>query len=185
MCPNNPQQDGADDFFERFKSGDAAAFKVIYDRYGRQLKMIMNVFVEDRQAAEDIVAHAFEKLFDNRSRINDEKHIYGYLYRTAYNQAIEHFRSKKRQDAMAGELKHLAAHEDIDPVEGEAAWTQLMDKIKLLIGQLPRARQRIFRMRYCDGLDNEVIASTLALSRQTVINQLNLALGFLRSELRK
>jgi RNA polymerase sigma-70 factor (ECF subfamily) len=135
------------------------------------------------EVAEDIVADAFGKLFDNRMKINDAAHIFGYLFVIARNQAIGYRREQKRQREADEAQERLVEKGYIDPIGTETEKEQVMEKINGLIGQLPAARKRIFRMYFFDGLDIRTIANLQNLTETTVRNQKNRALIFLRKAL--
>src|ERR1700691_138641 len=82
--------------FERFRQGDGSAFRILYDRYFPMLFRIILEYVGRQDIAEDIVAIAFIKLYDRRTRIKDADHIYGFLFVVARNEAVGHHRDQKR-----------------------------------------------------------------------------------------
>jgi RNA polymerase sigma-70 factor (ECF subfamily) len=182
MTSKNHQGDDAG-LFMRFHQGDPAAFRIVYERYQSKLRLSIYPFVGQMEVAEDIVADAFLKLFFNRMKVNDAAHIFGYLFIIARNQAIGYKREQKRQRETDDAQELPVEKSCTDPSEAEAEMERVIDKIRGLVGQLPPAMKRIFRMYFYEGMDIRTIAKQLGLTETSVRNQKNLALGKLRKML--
>jgi|SRR5579863_2459409 len=168
------------DLFERFRKGDGAAFKILYDRYFPILFLIIREYVGRQDIAEDIVSNAFIKLYNRRARIREAEHIYGFLFVVARNEAVGHHRDEKRWRGVREVQELLADREYQDPREGEAERDVWLQKIRRLVEELPPARKKIFELHFFDGFSIREIANQLSLTETTVRNQRNRALSFLR-----
>jgi RNA polymerase sigma-70 factor (family 1) len=175
MAVNNLQ-----DLFERFRQGDGDAFKILYDRYFPMLFRVIREYVGRQDIAEDIVANAFVKLYNSRTRIRDTEHIYGFLFVVARNEAVGHHRDQRRWRGAHAAQELLADREYNDPMEAELERDRWMGKISQLIERLPPARRQICELHFFKGLSVREIANQLNLTETTVRNQRNRALSFLR-----
>ncbi len=52
--------------------------------------------------------------------------------------------------------------------------------VDMVVSQMPSQRQKVYRMSREKGLSNQEIAKILGISKKTVENHLNLALGIIR-----
>jgi RNA polymerase sigma-70 factor (family 1) len=163
-----------------FRQGDESALKFIYDRYFRFLCLIVREYVGQQDVAEDIVTNAFIKLHNSRAGIKDGGHVYRFLFVAARNEAVDHYRRKRRHHAAREAYEQLVDKEYLDPREDELEKEQWLLKIQHLIEQLPPARKQIFQLHFFEGHSIREIANHLKLTETTVRNQRNRALIFLR-----
>jgi RNA polymerase sigma-70 factor (family 1) len=180
MDQNNLLPNESAELFNRFQQGDGNAFKLLYDEHFPRLYLIIQMYVGQRELAEDIVTNAFIKLYERRAGIREPGHVYGFLFVVARNEAIQHYRNRRRQRVAQNEQEPLVDREYHDPHEPERERDRWMAKILNLIELLPPARRKIFRLHFFDGLTVREIANQLKLSETTVRNQRSRALVFLR-----
>jgi RNA polymerase sigma-70 factor (family 1) len=159
---------------------DESAFKKLYDLHFPMLFVTIREYVGDHEAAKDIVANAFAKLYQYRARMRNADHVKGFLYLVARNEAADFYRNQQRQRAVAEGWKLLTDKEYRHPLEAELEREEWMLKIRRLVEQLPPARKKIFELNFDQGLSIREIANLLNLTETTVRNQRNRALSFLR-----
>ena len=91
------------------------------------------------------------------------------------NAALNYFRGKR----IMVEISELSILDDTD-VEQEYYCKEKELLIRLVVGQMPAQRRKIFTMSRYQGKTNDEIAESLGVSKHTVENNLSIALKDLR-----
>ncbi|MCX6225396.1 MAG: RNA polymerase sigma-70 factor [Bacteroidia bacterium] len=161
---------------------DIANFEKLFKTHYSRLCSYANLFLNDPDAAEDVVQDLFFKLWKNRDEITINTTIKSYLFRAVRNgcmNVIDHISVR--------EAYKIVNEEDIKDSEGnlidETIVSELEQRIKETIDQLPVVRRKIFIMSRFDGLKYHEIADKLNISVKTVENQMYQALKYLRERL--
>jgi len=164
------------------KNGDAAAFKELYNRYKESIFLMVYRRVQDEEESKDIVQEIFLKLWLGREHLAELDNLDYYLFGTARNRVISHYRKKEVQ--LKGESSLLA---QLDQLESSADEDILMDelntKIQEVIDRLPPTMKVCYHLSRSEGKKIKEIASSLNLSEQTVRNNISEALKRLRLSL--
>ena len=155
--------------------------KLFRSQYSR-LCSYANLFLNDPDAAEDVVQEVFFKLWKNRDEVVITGTVKSYLFRAVRNgcmNVIDHISVR--------EAHKLVNEEDIRESEShlidEAIVSELEQRIRETIDQLPTERRKIFILSRYEGLKYREIADRLNISVKTVENQMYQALQFLRTRL--
>ena len=164
-------------------SDEAEALVVrLFHLEGRSLVRLARIFVDDRDAAEDIVQEAFLRLARHAGRIHDESKAPAYLRSIVLNLARDHNRRgllSLRHHAPAGhnvDVNPRAFDEEL--VRDEA------HRAVLAGGPRPAAPQRdCVTLRYFEELGIEAIAATLDVSPNSVKTHLRRGMATLESTL--
>lgn len=139
-------------------------------------------FLKEQEASEEVVQELFFNLWKKRDSLELTTSLKAYLYRATRNSCLN-------------VLKHITIREDykvhneqqrneLEQEAGESVETkELQAKILEAVAQLPKERQKIFRMSRFEGLKYREIAEELNISVKTVENQMGKALRFLRLQL--
>ncbi len=161
---------------------DVAHFEKLFKMHYSQLCSYANLFLNDPDAAEDVVQDLFFKLWKNRDELTINTNIKSYLFRAVRNgcmNVIDHI--------SVSEAYKIVNEEDMKSSEenlvDEAIVSELEQRIKETIDQLPAERRKIFILSRFDGLKYREIADQLKISLKTVENQMYQALRFLRERL--
>jgi len=164
---------------QAIRQGDAAAFKLLYDRYWQRLYVKACQRVE-KSEAKDIVQEVMTTLWRRRNDVFtfEDGEIGRYLFTAVKYRVISHYaygaaeiRNTELFDLPAAYANPLEAKEFSEFIESE-------------IRQLPPRMQEIFRLSREEELSIGDIARRLNLSEQTVKNQLTEALRRLREAVR-
>jgi RNA polymerase sigma factor (sigma-70 family) len=150
----------------------------LFEREGRSLVRLARLFVDDRNAAEDLVQEAFIRLARSASRIQDERKAPAYLRSIVLNLARDHNRRglvslRHRlplEEERAQEVDELVLHED---------QRQILDALR----ELPHRQRDCLVLRYYQELGIDEIADTLAISRNSVKTHLQRGLAAMESRL--
>lgn len=174
------QQVSDAELLRAIKEGDAAAFRVLYDRYWERLYLKACQRV-DKDEAKDLVQEIMTTVWRRRNEIftQGDGDIARYLFTAVKYRVISHYAYS------AAEIKNGVVFEILD---GEVAANSLEVKelsklIESEVNQLPARMQQIFRMSREEDLSITDIARQLSLSEQTVKNQLTEALKRLRASI--
>ena len=121
------------------------------------------------------------KLWTNKDSIEITTSIQSYLFRSVRNASlnvIKHINVREEYN-----VHHEYEMQNTISSDDEMIVSELEQKIRSAIDQLPIERKKIFIMSRYDGLKYAEIAEKLNLSVSTVENQMVKALRFLREEL--
>ncbi len=144
---------------------------------GRSLVRLARLFVDDRDAAEDIVQEAFLRLTRHSGKIDAIDRAPAYLRSIVLNLARDHNRRglvSLRHYATIGREIDVAAVDDDQLVRSEEH-RRVLDAVR----QLPSRQRDCITLRYFEELSNDRIASTLGLSVNSVKTHLRRAMATL------
>ncbi|MFT3902782.1 MAG: RNA polymerase sigma-70 factor [Niabella sp.] len=167
---------------EILRSGEERNFRVLYERYWKDLYQKAIPRLGNPDDAKDVVQDIFVTLWNNRFSIVVADTIKPYLF-TALKYAI--IKKIERGDAR-GQVYPLNI-ENIQKVtfssEELLHYKQLEKLIDNEVSKLPERMQQVYRLSRNEHLRNSEIANRLNLSEQTVKNILSESLKRLRSKL--
>ncbi len=165
-----------------FAIKDIAEFEKLFKAQYSKLCSYANLFLNDPDAAEDVVQEVFFKLWKSRDEISINTTIKSYLFRAVRNgcmNVIDHISVREAYKVVNVEDIKYSEENPID----ETIVSELEQKIRETIDLLPSERRKIFIMSRFDGLKYREIADRLNISVKTVENQMYQALKFLRERL--
>lgn len=148
---------------------------------GRSLLRLARLYVDDRDAAEDLVQEAFLRLARHAGRIGDVDRAPAYLRSIVLNLARDH----NRRGLVS--LRHFAAagrEVDVTPDEFDRlARTEEHRTVLEAVRSLPRRQRDCITLRYFEELGIEQIAATLDLSPNSVKTHLSRGMATLGDRL--
>lgn len=166
------------------KAGNLKAFDQLYYRYSKRLLNFSLSVVKSKEEAENIVQEVFLTLWMNRGNISSDASVRYYLFTIAYNTAISALRRKAKDAKFLEQLKGL--QELTSEPEGlENEYSDLQEKLSLILDELPARQREIFILHKVNGLKYQEIASKLNISVNTIENHMSRALKTIRSKLGK
>ncbi len=148
----------------------------LYEDHARRLVQLARLFVDHRDAAEDIVQEAFIRLARSLHRINNPDRADAYLRSIVLNLARDH----NRRGLLS--MRHAMRTRDLDP-GGVDETIGIGDHSELLgaLRRLPRRQRDCVALRYLLDLPVAEIATTLDLSQNSVKTHLKRGLANLRT----
>jgi RNA polymerase sigma factor (sigma-70 family) len=150
----------------------------MFDTHSVELVRLARLFVDDRNAAEDLVQEAFIRLARNAHRIQDRAKAPAYLRSIVLNLARDH----NRRGLVS--LRHrLPAAELSGTVEDELVVREDQQRVLLALRSLPRRQRDCLVLRYWLELGIDDIAATLGISRNSVKTHLGRGLDTLEGRL--
>jgi RNA polymerase sigma-70 factor (sigma-E family) len=150
----------------------------LFEREGQSLVRLARIFVDDRNAAEDIVQEAFIRLARAAHRIKDESKAAPYLRSIVLNLA----RDNNRRGLVS--LRHHLPTDDRrasteDEIELREDQQQVIDALR----ELPHRQRNALVLRYYEELGVDDIASAMGISRNSVKTHLRRGLAALEDRL--
>ncbi len=162
-------------------TGDLNTFEMVFRDYYKPLVRYGNTFLKDSDEAEDIVQQVFVSFWEKRAQLDIHTSIRAILYKAVQNACLNKIKHQKVRNSYAEELKATTVYEDSsDPVQV----TELNERIRLAMKNMPEQCGRIFKMSRFEQLRYQEIADQLGLSVKTVENQMGKALKIVREELK-
>lgn len=165
-----------------FRISSKVDFEKIFNDHYSNLCAYANNFLKDVDAAEEVVQEVLFKLWTNRESLVITTSVQSYLFRAVRNASINVIKHVNIRE----DYKVQNEYEMDDSLSGEDEMivSELEQKIRATIDQLPIERKKIFILSRYEGLKYKEIADKLNLSVSTVENQMVKALKFLRTELK-
>ena len=146
----------------------------LFQTEGRSLVRLARLFVDDRDAAEDIVQEAFLRLARHAGRINDVERAPAYLRSIVLNLARDH----NRRGFVS--LRHYAtAGRDVDvgdDVTDQLVRSEEHERVLDAVRRLPGRQRDCITLRYLEEYSIDRIASTLGVSINSVKTHLRRAM---------
>jgi RNA polymerase sigma-70 factor (sigma-E family) len=149
----------------------------LYRQEASSLVRLTRLFVDDRNAAEDLVQEAFIRLARSAHRIEDPAKAPAYLRSIVLNLARDH----NRRGLVS--LRHHLPADDQAAVEDEITLRDDQQRVIDALRELPHRQRDCLVLRYYDELGIDEIANTLGISRNSVKTHLGRGLDALERRL--
>lgn len=153
------------------------ALQNLYISCRGELEAMLFARLRCRETAADISQEAFVRLCraDDLSNVENLK---AYLYRTAMNLLVDHYRSQATHDVTVVEWSddEVSEPKDMRCAETVVFGEQQLDKLIDSLSGLSPLCQRIFYLNRFEGLKHREIAETLNISIRTVEENIKRAL---------
>src|SRR5579864_2571377 len=174
------------------KSGDAAAFEELVNRYERKIfRLTMNI-TRNREDAEDSMQDAFMKAYSHLGGFQEDSRFYTWLVRIAANEAL--MRLRKRRPNQFSLDEPIEGDEDLMPrelqdwgpgPEQRFAQTEMREILSSVIEELEPEYRAVFVLRDIEELSTEDAAVALGISVPAVKSRLLRARLKLREKLNR
>ena len=177
-------EDNYVDLQKRVSEGDTAAFRIIFDSLFSRLKLFAYSFVQNKEAAIEIVDDIFTKLWINRKHINEINNLKVYLY-TAIKNASLNYLSAKAKEIITESYDYINIQlVDNNTPEKLMVTQEFQKKINEAIESLSPRCKLVFKLVREDGLKYAEVANILNLSIKTVDNQMVIAVSKIRESVK-
>ena len=147
----------------------------LFTQYYQILRAYALRYVQNQDAAEDIVQDVFFELWLRRNEIDFDLPMKAYLFKSVLNKSRNYIYDKRVKDKISFDLDN-----DIQFIDD-----YLQSFVVYQEESLPEQCHRIFIMSRSLNLKNKDIALRLGISIKTVEKQITKALSGLRSHLKK
>jgi RNA polymerase sigma-70 factor (ECF subfamily) len=156
---------------EAFRSGDAGALAVLYDRYASAVLAFALRFCDDRALAEDVVHDCFTELIDRIDGFELRGRLTTWFYVVAKRRALRLRDRARRAQGDLGPALNV-------PLRPEPE----LEDLGRLLARLPAGQREVVVLRFLDGFDLEAISEALDIPLGTVKSRLHHALASLRAD---
>ncbi len=149
----------------------------LFQTEGRSLVRLARLFVDDTDAAEDLVQEAFLRLARHAGKIDEIDRAPAYLRSIVLNLARDHNRR-----GLVSLRHHATSGREIDVVDGvgdELVRTEEHRRVIDAVRALPARQRDCITLRYFEEFAIDRIASTLGLSVNSVKTHLRRAMAAL------
>lgn len=150
----------------------------LFAQEGSSLVRLARLFVDDRNAAEDLVQEAFIRLARNVQRIEDRGRAPAYLRSIVLNLARDHNRR-----GLVSLRHHLPLDEVRASTEDEIVLSAERQRILDALRDLPLRQRSCLVLRYYEELGIDDIAEVLGISRNSVKTHLSRGLAAMEARL--
>lgn len=148
---------------------------------GSRLLAFGKYLLRDEEAAKDALQETYMKLWKERMKLAEVSNVTGLAIRVMRNTCIDKQR-KLKPVSMNG-------HNHEEPVDSSSAkqleTQDLIEKIELLIGELPEQQKLVIQLRDVSGFSNAEVAEALKLDVGTVRVALSRARKKIREQMLK
>jgi RNA polymerase sigma factor (sigma-70 family) len=148
-----------------YVSGDAAAFRVIFERYAPLLMRAMLRELYMREEANDLVQQTFLQLHRARADFDGGQKLKPWIFTIAMNLKREYFRRKKRRPERS-----LDAEGTIEPAVAAlgAARVEARRTLARVMVDLPADQREVIELHWFDGLEFSEVAQVVGASVSAV-----------------
>jgi RNA polymerase sigma-70 factor (ECF subfamily) len=178
---------------ERAKSGDAAAFTELVNRYERKIFRLAKHITQNDEDAEDVLQETFLKAYSHLDTFQGQSKFYTWIVRIAVNEALMKLRKRKSSKTVSldeptdtGEetmVREIAVWEESP--EQKYSRDELREILDKAVDSLKPAFRTVFVLRDIEELSTEETASALDISIPAVKSRLLRARLQLREKLTK
>jgi len=144
----------------------------LFEEEGRSLVRLVRLFVDDRNAAEDLVQEGFIRLARSAHRIQDHSKAAAYLRSIVLNLARDHNRR-----GLVSLRHHLPTDDRRASTEDEIVLRDDQRAVIDVLRGLPHRQRVCVVLRYYEELGIDGIAETLGISRNSVKTHLRRGLA--------
>jgi len=166
----------------RYRDGDVAAFRVLYERHNDSLYRYLLRLCKHRDTAEDLYQEVWSKIIKSRQRYRPTAKFTTFLYRVAHNCFIDHIRRNKRHNNEVSIDPDDSASTTGEP---EQVTEQLIAQQRLnrALARLPQEQRNVVLLFLEAGLSLDEIASVTGVKRETAKSRLRYATAKLKAAL--
>jgi RNA polymerase sigma-70 factor (ECF subfamily) len=145
---------------ERFRAGDEAAVKAVYDRFGGPVYALAMRILGEHGLAADATQQTFIKAWRAASTYDPERSFGPWIYAIARRTAIDIYR--KRSRLVVSDQIEVA----VLPPGLETAWEVF--EVRSALDRLPDEERQVIKLSHFDGLTHVEIAAQLDIPVGTV-----------------
>jgi RNA polymerase sigma-70 factor (family 1) len=159
---------------------NADAFRVLYNRYWKQLLIKANHLLGSNQDAEDAVHDVFTDIWKRKEELSLE-----HSFRTYISAAINYTCLRKLAERKVVVLNAENARSESPDLSTQQylSLRELQQRLNLALTELPEKCRLIFRMSREEGMTDKQIARELDLSVPTIRTQMHRAITKLKFSL--
>lgn len=155
-------------------AGNKAAYQQLVERYSSRIRGAAFDILRNREEAEDITQETFVKAYISIQSFKGDSSFYTWLFRIAYNLAID---LKRKQTRRGGEHLEFDESKDVNRSSVEKPDEALMRKelgetVQAALSELSDEHRAALVLREVDGLSYDEISDAIGVPRGTVMSRI-------------
>jgi RNA polymerase sigma-70 factor (ECF subfamily) len=168
------------------RGGDQDAFRVLVERHSRSVFRLAYRMTGSAEDAEDVVQDTFVRAYRQLARFESRSNFATWLYRIAFNCAIDHLRGRPSREAAQPHetLERLAPAASGPSTEDLVYAGQIGDRVQAALNGLTAQERAAFLMRHYQGCSIEEIGRALDLKANAAKHSIFRAVKKMRLALR-
>ncbi|WP_157207734.1 RNA polymerase sigma factor [Mariniflexile maritimum] len=156
--------------------GDKKAITLLYDNYADALYGVIKKIIADDDTAQDVLQESFIKIWRYSKKYDPDKaKLFTWLYRIAYNTAIDKVRSQKNKDGNEVQIETSNVYK----ISADELNQDVMDMQKHL-GSLDEKYQIIINALFFEGMTQQEASEELDIPLGTIKSRLKIGLRELK-----
>jgi RNA polymerase sigma-70 factor (ECF subfamily) len=171
-----------------YQQGDKPSFRLLMERYQRELFHFLVRFLGDRAAAEDVFQETFLQVHQSADQFDTSRRFRPWLFTIAANKARDLIRSQARRptnplqasinpgDDESGEFMDLMSSNDAFPDEGLQK-AELQQQVQKTVLGMPQHLREILLLSYFHQFPYKQISDILEIPLGTVKSRLHAAVA--------
>jgi RNA polymerase sigma factor (sigma-70 family) len=172
---------------DQIRSGDYAAFTLIYNKYIRQLTQYGLKFIPDLPAVEDCLHDVFVWVWTNRQKLDIHYSVKSYLFKSVRTSILHVLEKQNRLQSLQTGDEHAYPFElQLTPealvLDNENRRLVRQQIEQVLLALTPKQKEVIY-LRYYEGLNFEDIAQNMNLSVKACYKLMGRAIATLRENM--
>tara|TARA_B100000678_G_scaffold24942_1_gene18891 strand:+ start:5334 stop:6128 length:795 start_codon:yes stop_codon:yes gene_type:complete len=183
-------------FHTQLQLGNTEALKFWYQRYARLLFYVGWQWLKDDFVVENLVQECFLKLWQNREKLENPKHILFFLKLVMKRECISYFNKPKNQfQRSVNRLEYYENYNDyllkedtaLDEahLQQQAQDQQTFESVKEVLSLLPGKQQDLIELCLAHGFQYKAIAQVMGSSTIEVYNEVQRTITQLKNFLRQ
>jgi RNA polymerase sigma-70 factor (ECF subfamily) len=150
------------DLSTRFRLGDEAAIRTVYQRYGGAMFAVAMAMLPTRELAAECVQVAFVKAWRASSSFDAERELKPWLATITRRVAVDIY----RREARTRSEPRADVDDTVIPFTFERTWEAF--EVRAALDRLPADEREVVRMSHFEGLSHSEIADKLGVPLGTV-----------------
>lgn len=168
------------ELLRRVAEGSSVAFKILYDKYQKQVYNKALFLLRSETLAEEVLQEVMLKLWQNADKLDGNSNVAAYLTTLTKNRSFQFLR-RKVLEAKTNILLGQTWSESHNETEEQIFLEETRSVLANGIAQLPPQQKLVYELCHQKGLKYEEVALQLQLSPETVKSYMKLSLRFLRN----
>lgn len=173
------------DFLTDLSGGKAYAFRMLYDAYKNNIFNSAMIYLQDEQEATEITQRVFIRLWEKHHLLINVEQLQDYLFTITKNLVFDHLKQLGRQAEILAQYRRHINNVSDNNAEESINERDIMNLWLNIVSRLPAQQQRVYVMVEQQGINLDGVSVKLSLTKATVKKHLELARGFVRSELKR
>jgi RNA polymerase sigma-70 factor (ECF subfamily) len=144
---------------DRARAFDEQALGQIYDAYFERLYRYAYRWVGDAQVAQDIAAETLRRLLEALRDRRAPNHLGAWLYRVAYNLAVDHYRQLPAEGIVS--LEPDLNQADAADTEADSERRIAQAQVRAALAQLTPEQRNVVVLKFLEGYSNAEVGALM------------------------